>query len=181
MGGVRPIKVDLRVVAATHQPIDELVASGAFRSDLYARLAAFVFHLPPLRERREDLGLLFSAWARERPVRLTAAAGRALLQYDWPLNVRELFQALDVAASLAGDGVIETTHLPATVARRPPGSAGPAPQPGEADPIYGPLLASLTRHRGNISEVAREFSKARMQVHRWMQRFGLHARSCRKP
>jgi transcriptional regulator with GAF, ATPase, and Fis domain len=115
VGGVRAIKTDLRVVAATHQPLEKLVAQGDFRKDFYARLAGYSFSLPPLRERREDIGLLVGAFARERPIRLTAAAGRALLRYPWPLNVRELHQALDVAATLAEGELIDVMDLPPAV------------------------------------------------------------------
>jgi transcriptional regulator of acetoin/glycerol metabolism len=171
VGGVRPIKVDLRVVAATHRPLERLVAAGDFRSDLYARLAGFSFAIPPLRARREDIGLIVAAYAQERRVRLTPAAGRALLQYDWPLNVRELRQALDVAVTLADDGAIDVKHLPAALGRSAPESEVPI------DPVREQLVASLTRHKGNVSDVARELGKARMQVQRWMKRFGIDARS----
>lgn len=171
VGAVRPVPVDLRVVAATHRRLDELVSAGQFRSDLYARLAGFVFSLPPLRARRQDVGVILAALVGDRSLRCTAEAGRALVRYDWPLNVRELGHALEVAAALAGHEPIDLAHLPAEVARA--ASAVPL----GADPIQEKLAASLARHRGNVSEVAREFGTARMQVQRWMRRFGLDRES----
>jgi hypothetical protein len=102
VGGVRPIKVDLRIVAATHRPLQELVEKGGFRNDLFARLAGYVFTIPPLRARREDIGLMVEAFARGRSMRFSPAAARALFRYDWPRNVRELHQALDVGRPWLG-------------------------------------------------------------------------------
>jgi pSer/pThr/pTyr-binding forkhead associated (FHA) protein len=179
VGGVRPIQIDLRVVAATHRPLAELVARGEFRSDLFARLAGFTFSLPPVRERREDVGLLIAAFATEQPLRFTPDAGRALLGYDWPLNVRELFQALQVAVALADGDPIDSVHLPPAIgASRSPAKGARAPA---ADPLYEQLVASLGRHRGNVSQVARELGRARVQVRRWMKRFGIDAGSFRRP
>jgi transcriptional regulator with PAS, ATPase and Fis domain len=175
VGSSEPVKVDLRIVAATHRPIEELVSIGEFRTDLYARLAGFTFCLPPLRERAEDIGLLIGAMLAEQPIRLTAAAGRALLTAAWPMNVRELFQALRVARALADD-VIDTSHLPPLVVRRP--RARPSMPAGDAH-LVDQLVAALARHNGNVTAAARELGKARMQVQRWMKRFGVDARSFR--
>jgi hypothetical protein len=111
----RATKIDMRVVSATHRPLEELVARGEFRSDLFARLAGFTFSIPPVRERREDIGLLIAAFATSRPFRFAPAVGRALLRYDWPLNVRELHHVLDLAATLADGEAIDLTHLPPAV------------------------------------------------------------------
>ncbi len=174
VGGTRPIAVDLRVVAATHRNLQDLVARGEFRSDLYARLAGYTFPIPPLRARREDIGLIVSALSAGRALRCTPDAGRALVRYDWPLNVRELRHALESAEALAGDEPIDLAHLPSAVARA--ASAAPI----AADPVQDTLVASLARHRGNVSEVARELGTARMQVQRWMKRFGIDRRSFSK-
>jgi sigma-54 dependent transcriptional regulator, acetoin dehydrogenase operon transcriptional activator AcoR len=82
VGGVRPLKIDLRVIAATHQPLEKLVARGEFRSDLFARLAGSTFRLPSVRTRREDIGLMIAAFVGERSWQLLAAAGSALLRYE---------------------------------------------------------------------------------------------------
>jgi Sigma-54 interaction domain/FHA domain/Homeodomain-like domain len=180
VGGVRPIPIDLRVVAATHRALDELERRGEFRSDLLARIAGFVFAIPPLRERKEDIGVLVEAFARGRAIRLKPAAGRALFRYHWPLNVRELHQTLEVAATLAGNEPIDIAHLPATVARAPTTRPVPLPRSDDSvERVRKRLVASLARHRGNVSEVARELGKARTQVQRWLKRFGLDARGFR--
>ena len=178
VGGVRPIRVDLRVIAATHRPLEELGRQGEFRSDLLARLAGLVFTIPPLRERPEDIGLMIEAFASSRAVRFTPAAGRALLRHRWPLNVRELHQALEVAATLAGDAPIDTSHLPAAVAQAPAESSVSPPDESAAR-VRKRLISSLTRHKGNVSEAARDLGKARTQVQRWLKRFGIDARAFR--
>jgi transcriptional regulator of acetoin/glycerol metabolism len=180
VGGVRPIKVDLRVVAATHRPLARLVARGEFRGDLFARLSGFTFAIPSLRARREDIGVLVAVLACAPSHRLTPAAGRALLRYDWPLNVRELHQTLEVAATLAEGSAIDLVHLPEAVARAASFPPAEARAVATGDPLCDGLVASLTRHRGNVAAVARELGKARMQVHRWMRRFGLEAGSFRQ-
>ena len=179
LGAVRTVPVDLRVIAATHKPLDKLVARDEFRSDLYARLAGYTFRLPALRERREDIGWMVAVHATERPLRLTPAAGRALVEYDWPLNVRELHSALDVAAAVADGGPIDLEHLPPAVVGRERQSKHAGMTRVSAEVLHERLIAALKRHRGNVSEVARELGKDRKQVQRWMQRFGVDAGSFR--
>jgi transcriptional regulator with PAS, ATPase and Fis domain len=180
VGGVRPVKVDLRILAATHRPLEKLVQSGGFRADLFARLAAFVFCLPALRSRAEDIGLLVAEFAREQSISFTTAAGRAVLSHDWPLNVRELYQALEIAKTLAGGGIIDLPHLPSACARHAASPRDRKREPSADDPLRETLIASLARHNGNISAVARDLGKARMQVQRWIQRFHIDASSFRE-
>jgi transcriptional regulator of acetoin/glycerol metabolism len=179
VGGSQPVKVDLRVVAATHRPLDRMIARGEFRADLLARLTGYRHVLPPLRARREDLGIIVGELLRhaEMPsvggVRLDTAAGRRIFAHDWPLNIRELQQSLSVAAALSPGGVISADHLPvprATAAPRPPAIAGDLEDP---EALRRTLVSLLEQHRGNISYVARDMGKARMQIHRWMRRFDL--------
>jgi transcriptional regulator with AAA-type ATPase domain len=178
VGGSRPVKVDLRVVAATHRPLERMAAAGEFRADLLARLAGYRHLLAPLRARREDLGLIVGDLLRRAEIpgadrlRLAAAAGRRLFAHGWPLNIRELQQCLTVAAALAPRGVIEAEHLPL--------APGPAPRPAAIEPdlddpeaLRKTLVALLEQHRGNISHVARDLGRARMQIHRWLRRFDL--------
>jgi transcriptional regulator with GAF, ATPase, and Fis domain len=124
VGSDKTVQVDVRIIAATHVDLPKAVAEGRFRADLYHRLAVFPIHLPPLRERLEDLPhlaqvLLARIAARHRggPWSLSAAALRGLVAYPWPGNVRELEHALERAAILAPDGRIEAHHLafPGTV------------------------------------------------------------------
>lgn len=182
VGGTRSHAVDLRVVAATHRPIERMAASGEFRPDLLARLSGHVVELSPLRARREDLGLLLATILRraggERAehIRLHPRAARALLMYGWPLNVRELEQCVTTAVVLARQGVIELEHLSGALKRSAADAAGhgdDAARPEE-------LKALLREHGGNIAAVARAVGKARMQVHRWLKRYEIDPEDYRR-
>lgn len=125
VGDVHPRPADFRVIAATHKSLEALVAEGGFRSDLYYRIAGFQIHLPPLRERKEDIPLLAEFFLR-RMGGLPANAGgfseaalEDLRARPWPGNVRELRHVVENAALLARGAVIEPLHLPA--ARMPSG------------------------------------------------------------
>jgi DNA-binding NtrC family response regulator len=183
VGATRAERVDVRVVVATHRPLTDLVARGEFRQDLYARLNGYRHELPPLRARREDLPLLVAA-ILQRATRegaatasIAPAAAHALLRYAWPSNVRELQQALTRACVLSRNERIERSHLPPEIAQavesRPPGKRSPAE--GAEHELRRQLVAALSRHRGNVSDVAREMGKARMQVQRWMKRLRIDA------
>src|SRR5690606_35010668 len=102
IGGTRPVRIDLRIAAATHRDLAALVTRGDLREDVLARLSGFTMRLPPLRERREDLSLLVPALLRRvapDPARVTFTRGAALalLAHDWPQNVRELERCLAAA------------------------------------------------------------------------------------
>jgi len=183
VGAARPVKVDLRVVAATHQPLEDMAARGQFRLDLLARLTGFTLELPPLRARRMDTGVLVAsllqklAPERAASARFTAAAAEVLLHYAWPLNTRELEQCLARALVLAGDEAIDSVHFPPAVSAAkseppPPPSATSDLSPRDRA-LRAELLEQLARHHGNLVEVAKAMGKARMQVHRWCKRFGV--------
>ena len=184
VGSSEPIAVDLHVVAATHHDLDALVAQGRFRRDLHARVAAFTLRLPPMRARPEDLGLLIAdLLARgERPaaVRFTCEAGYALLRHSWPSNVRELAACLVVAGALARGGAVRVEHLPEAVRGTPPAAPADPAEPLDDDPKRAELVALLTQHGGNVSAVARAAHRSRVQVHRWLRRFGLDAARFRR-
>jgi transcriptional regulator with PAS, ATPase and Fis domain len=181
LGAAAPVQVDLRVLAATQQSLDQLVRAGRFRPDLLGRLGGFTITVPPLRERVEDLGLLIAAilqrhaGAEAADFRLTADACGALLQRRWPLNVRELDRVLQAALELARAGKeIGLEHLGAE-----PRLVEPTELP--ADALEAELRRLLRAHAGNVSAVARELGKARMQVHRWMTQFGIKPADFRDP
>ncbi|HEY0191351.1 MAG TPA: sigma 54-interacting transcriptional regulator [Kofleriaceae bacterium] len=178
-GEVRPIgasdaiKVDIRVVAATHQDIPARIADGRFRQDLYARLAGFEMVLPALRERREDIGSLIAAILPRlipHPERtsLHRSAARALLRYHWPLNVRELEQALRAAVALAETGEIRLEHLSEAIRTySPPTVASMRPE----DRVLRERVVELLReHGGNVTAVGRAMGKAPIQIRRWCRR-----------
>ncbi|HET7505638.1 MAG TPA: helix-turn-helix domain-containing protein, partial [Kofleriaceae bacterium] len=136
--------------------------------------------LAPLRERREDLGLLVAALLARVPSGATASlspnAARALLAYDWPLNVRELESCLTVASTLAGGGTIRRRHLPETL-REPPATTDEATPPN--DERRTELVTLLREHQGNITSIARATGWNRVQIHRWLKRFELDPRPFR--
>ncbi|MCE9578779.1 MAG: sigma 54-interacting transcriptional regulator [Deltaproteobacteria bacterium] len=187
LGANRPQAVDLRVVSASHRDLATAVSAGEFRADLHARLAAFTLIVPPMRERREDLGLILAELLRRHapePERITLSRGAllAIFAYDWPQNVRELESALTIAVALARDGVIHAEHLPVAVR----GVRAPAAEPGATtgDEVPAPratlperraaeLTRLLARHGGNVAEVARELRRQRTLVHRWLRQYGI--------
>ncbi len=186
VGATRPVAVDLRVIVATHRDLEGMSSRGEFRHDLLARLSGLTVEVPPLRERREDLGLLVAALLKRllgegaASVAFGLPAARALLLHPWPLNVRELEKALGVAAALAENGRIELAHLPASI-RAPPSppqgaaAVGAPPRPlSPGDAVRRDEIVELLRaHQGNVTAVARAMGKARVQVQRWLKRFGL--------
>ncbi len=178
VGGTRPVPVDVRVIAATHRDLDGMIAEGAFRHDLFARLAGFRIEVPPLCERKADLGLLIGLmYDRHFPADgagIEIDAARLLFRYPWPLNVRELEQALTTAAVLAGAGPVLVSHLPDTVrSGRPPGAARTQPLSPADEAQREALCAAMRDQRGNISAVARAMGKDRKQIQRWIKRFAI--------
>jgi transcriptional regulator with GAF, ATPase, and Fis domain len=178
VGGTRAVPIDLRVVAATHRDLDDMVAANSFRHDLFARLAGFRISIPALVERRTDLGLLVGAlherlFPAEHPG-FDIDAARLLLRYPWPLNVRELEQALATAQVLAGEGLVRGEHLPDSVRTgRPPGTPRPVVLSETDQKVRDQVVAALREHQGNVSAVARALDKDRKQIQRWIKRFGL--------
>ena len=146
VGGTEPVPVDVRVIAATNKDLDHEIKRGTFRSDLYYRLNVISLHLPPLRERQEDIPLLADAFLHrlaeqrhEEPKRLSADALSAVMVYAWPGNVRELENALEHAIVLSPGDEIELTALPERV-------RSPKAEQFVADrPIENPTLEAIER------------------------------------
>ncbi|HEY1558766.1 MAG TPA: sigma 54-interacting transcriptional regulator [Kofleriaceae bacterium] len=178
VGGTKAVPIDLRVVAATHRDLDEMVAEQTFRHDLFARLAGFRIRVPALVERRADLGLLIGSlhtrvFSADHPG-FDIDAARLLMRYPWPLNVRELEQALSTAQVLARDQLVAAEHLPDTVrSGRPPGAPRPVVLSETDQKVRDQVVAALREHQGNVSAVARALDKDRKQIQRWIKRFGL--------
>ncbi len=153
VGGARPIRADVRIVAATNRELAQLVASGQFREDLFYRLNVVPIMLPSLRARRQDIALLAQhflerAAADGLPAKQLGEAAIAALQaYDWPGNVRELENIMRRIAVLARDAVIGVGDVEAML------NAGPV-APGGAIPVSGPGIAAAVRAR--IDRIARE-------------------------
>jgi transcriptional regulator with GAF, ATPase, and Fis domain len=186
-GTVRPlgtdqeIRVNVRVVAATHVDLDAAVRADRFRADLHSRLARVVIRLPPLRERRATVLSLAHAVARAasgKTFPMTANGAEALVRYDWPYNVRELeslvqaFLTTEPKASL--DLAYLMTHHPRICAAfrsgEPPARPPASPETGR-DRQSLELL--LVQYAGNVSEMAEALGKQRAQVYRWLRKVRL--------
>ena len=178
VGGTQTVPVDLRLACATNRDLTTMVAAGTFRADLLSRLQGLVLVLPPLRQRLSDLGLLVSALLRRHArdpaaVRLLPEAARALAWHRWPLNVRELDQALASALLLSGGKPIGFEHLPEEVRSEPRPVVRSAALDAADGELRARLVALLVEHGGNVSAVARVLGKGRTQVVRWVQRLGI--------
>ena len=162
--GGEPRDVDVRWVAATNR---ELLEEGdAFRADLLRRLMGYVAHLPPLRKRREDLGLLsahFLNQAGALKASITATAARQLFTGPLEGNVRELRQTLRTAWLLAND-TIRPEHLPAMAGREEPETKKLAPGKEEVE-------AALQVTEGNVVQAARRLGTTGRQLYRWIEKF----------
>lgn len=119
VGSNSPIKIDVRVIAATNRRLAEMVEEGTFREDLYFRLNVLGIHMPPLRDRKEDVVLLANSFLGEfakensRPEKpLSEAAMTCLLNYEWPGNVRELRTAIEHAVVMSNQDILDIQHLP---------------------------------------------------------------------
>jgi Nif-specific regulatory protein len=149
IGESTPVKVDVRVLSATNRDLEDEVRKGNFREDLYYRLSAFPIHLPPLRERREDVPLLASRFItlaagrhRKRIVGLETAALELMTQFDWPGNVRQLRNEIERAVALSRDGdPLRSEHLSPLLKGLPPRAVSLAPRTGQrlAPPPVAPV------------------------------------------
>ncbi len=185
LGGERPLTVDVRVIAATNKDLTKAAQQGQFREDLLFRLNVLPVHIPPLRERPEDVPPLVQHFAARqsarlgRVVRLDAGAVQLLAAYRWPGNVRELANLVERLAILATG----TTIAADDVARVVPQDGTPPPPAGDwadvalAEALDGferTLIArALSAARGNVAEAARRLATDRANLYRRMRRLGL--------
>jgi len=124
VGGTETLSVDVRVIAATNRELDEAIKKGVFREDLFYRLNVIPIHLPPLRERREDIPLLAKHFLQKygyvyQVSEISAAAMELLCNYHWPGNVRELQNVIERSTIICGDSRIEPQHLPGEINASP--------------------------------------------------------------
>ncbi|MCK6402355.1 MAG: sigma-54-dependent Fis family transcriptional regulator [Sphaerotilus natans subsp. sulfidivorans] len=180
IGATRPQPVRLRVIAATHCPLETMVREGRFRDDLYYRLNGAHFALPPLRERRDLEALVARLLADDGAGTVLADDARAaLLAHDWPGNLRELRNVVDYARSVCLGGVIRLADLPERL--QGPGDrraalaalSSAAPVAAVEHDAARQLRERLAAARWNVSAVAREMGVARMTLYRRMRRFGI--------
>jgi transcriptional regulator with PAS, ATPase and Fis domain len=117
VGGSKTIKVDVRFIASTNKNLDKMVQEEKFREDLYYRLNVFTLHLPPLRERKEDIALLVDYLLNKLPKKaeISSVALQMLMTYAWPGNIRELKNTIESAAVIAENKYIEPAQLPGKI------------------------------------------------------------------
>jgi transcriptional regulator with PAS, ATPase and Fis domain len=176
LGGTRPLKANIRVVAATNRNLRKAVERGDFREDLFYRLDVFDIQIPPLRERRADIVPLSERFLQEigtsfdrPPAGLTRDARQALLQYDWPGNVRELRNVLERAAILCEGAVIDTTHLALESGARSARS-----DTTDLSVVERTTIAKVLQEcRGNKTRSARRLGLTRTQLHTRIRKYGL--------
>ncbi len=188
VGGTRPVRVDIRVVAATNRDLQEAVRTGSFRQDLYYRLNVVTFTIPPLRDRRDDIPLLAAhfcdTYARKFNRRVSGVspeAAECLMKYDWPGNVRELQNAIERAVVLGRDDVVRLEDLPDSVTEvRATGEPG---EPGATEPAgyYEAVneakrkiaLRALEQARGVVTEAAKLLGLSPNYLHRLLKNLGV--------
>lgn len=164
VGGVKDVRVDVRIICATNRDLYQMVKEGRFRQDLYYRINVISFTLPPLRERRPDIPLLAryfaenSPMARKRPMRFSPEALSALQAYSWPGNVRELHNVVERALILADGDQITLEDLPGNLRHEGAGMIQELttrrPRLADLERQYiTRLLEELGGHRGRVAEV----------------------------
>lgn len=181
VGSNTPVPIDVRVITATNKHLTDLVAEGEFREDLFFRLNVLAIHMPPLRERREDIVLLANAFLQEfaeengRPVKpLTEAAMTRLISYNWPGNVRELRTAIEHAVVMSNQSSLDIQHLPEFLfsgkAPTEPNSEKNALAPTEEFNLHGleqrAIHGALTATGGNRTKAAELLGISRRTLQR---------------
>jgi len=177
VGSSRTQRVNVRVFAATNVDIRQEVAEGRFREDLLYRLNTVELHLPPLRERREDIALLANHFLRRQATQYRKSvtgfapdAMQTLLDYDWPGNIRELEHTLERAVLLAQGEQVVVPDLNL----RAHSSQAPDLDDLPLEDVERLLIQkALKRHHGNVSHAAEALGLSRSALYRRLQRYGL--------
>jgi two-component system nitrogen regulation response regulator NtrX len=183
VGGSKAISSDARVLSATNKTLADEIRRGAFRDDLYFRLAVVPITVPPLRERTEDIPLLAHHFLREasarfgrRPKSLSPAAVDALVAYRWPGNVRELKNLVERLMILSPSEEIRREALPAEIleGESAPQISADAPLKDARDNFERRhILAALRRHRGNVTRAAEALQVERSNLYRKLKSYGI--------
>ena len=181
VGANAPIPINVRIISATNRDLDALVASGAFREDLYYRINVIPIWIPPLRERLEDIPLLAEAflkrisWKAGRSIPAVSPEAMALLtNYAWPGNVRELKSAFEYAFVTCQEGRLECYHFPPNIVNHVKGSVKCREADlGREETQRRQLISALQQASGNRTEAARILGVTRVTVWNRMKRFGI--------
>ncbi len=185
VGSHNGVTVDARIVASTNKNLDEEIARGNFREDLFYRLNVIPFYVPPLRERREDIPLLADYFSREfsqaygrRPKEFTAEALETLRQYSWPGNVRELRNLVERIVIMTPQSRVERKHIPALVSR-PAGRVGSGVstlQDARAAYERDFIMKKLDECQGNVARAAEVLGLERSHLYRKLKTLGIPMR-----
>ncbi|HEX8697271.1 MAG TPA: sigma-54 dependent transcriptional regulator [Myxococcaceae bacterium] len=195
VGTTTPVKVDARVVAATHRDLQAEVAAGRFREDLFYRLNVFTVRMPALRERREDIALLAMHFLSRagRPLEgFTPEALRALTGFAWPGNVRQLENAVARAAAVTQGPRIQLEDLPPELGRAPGSGSLPAESlatmpyreavDSARDAVSRDYLTALMQEfGGNVTHAAERAGMERESLHRLLKRYGVRSEDFKRP
>jgi PAS domain S-box-containing protein len=181
VGDHRPISVDVRIITATNKNLEDLIAQKSFREDLFFRINVIPIHIPPLRERVEDIPLLvntFNSRLRSRTGKkisgLSPSAMEQFMAYHWPGNVRELKSALEYAFVIAESGSIELEQLPPQILGGSEEFKGESLLPLGGDPAEkAALIEALRQSNGNQSQAARILGVNRVTVWNRMKKYGI--------
>jgi transcriptional regulator with PAS, ATPase and Fis domain len=176
LGGTRPQKANIRVIAATNRDLRKAVERGDFREDLYYRLQVFDIQIPPLRQRKGDILLLADSFLQDigksfgrPPAGLTRDAKDALLRHEWPGNVRELRNALERAAILCEGGLISAQHLSLHTER-----IAPVSTTTDLNVVERETIAQVMRETGwNKSKAAQRLGLSRTQLYVRLRKYDL--------
>jgi two-component system, NtrC family, response regulator AtoC len=184
LGSTRPVRVDVRLIAATNQNIEAAVRAGTFRSDLFYRLNVVPIHLPALRERRDDIPLLVEHFIHDfgrvygvGPKRVTPEAMARIVEYRWPGNIRELQNAIERAFALSSEPEITLQDLPPAVVREDDGEElrELLQEPRQLEELEKRnIAAALERSGGNKNEAARLLGIDRQRLYRKIEKYGLN-------
>lgn len=188
VGGEKPIRVDARVIVATHRNLETLVKEGKFRQDLFHRVYVFPLALPPLRERREDIPRLVESFARQvcsqngwKPVPFSSEALGALQAYSWPGNVRELRNVVERVMLLAMSGEVDLKTVQLAI---PEQSAVQAASGSLADRVQGferdVILAELKRNGNHITNTAKALGLERSHLYKKAEQVGIDLSALRQ-
>jgi DNA-binding NtrC family response regulator len=185
LGSARAIQLEFRVVCATNKDLDQMVKQGHFKDDLLQRLNVLPLHLPPLRERKEDVPALLSHYLTQQPgkLKLSEAAVELLQTYPWPGNIRELINLVAYVATMADSEEIDLADLPPKIrdeARKSTSASAPASTGGNfydqvAEFEKRILAEEYTKHGGNVSQLALKLGMDRSHLYTKLREYGIHA------
>ena len=180
VGEQQPVPVDVRIISATNQDLKKLMAAGRFREDLFYRIGVIPIHLPPLRERREDIPLLVDAFINRIAIRsrkeitgISQRALRVMMNYDWPGNVRELINAVEYAFVLCRRGGIQEDHLPPEITGDGLGDQACLPDDNSAVQEREKILAALKQTGGKKGEAADLLGISRVTLWKRLKQYNI--------